>query len=202
MKKSTLAVCSSFFLLFSSCASIRIPVPGEGELKRASIYTEYMSIADAYNDLGKYDKACQYYELAKKNKKLYWTSSYKLARCYTLNKKYDKALTIFQELLKRDENNTSLKMSVAYLYAMNGNISEAKVLYQSLWSENPDNADVLVNYLNVLFASKEYDEFEKYLTELKEKFSDNKSITEFEKKLTEYKKSLEKAEEANSKNKE
>lgn len=200
MKSFRPAVFSAAFVFFSfvvfpcffSCASsAHLPVPGEREAKRSSIYSEYMAIADAYNDLEKYDKAAEYYSLARKSRKLYWTASYKLGRCYALNKKYADALEIYEALLSRDKENLGLKMSVAYLQAMSGEVSKAEKTYSELWEENPGSADVLVNFISVLFAAENYTEAEAKTALLKEKFPDNKNISGFEKKLEEHKSSLE-----------
>lgn len=174
-----------FPLLFFSCASFHVPVPGETVTKKNNIFAEYMNIADAYNDLGKYDKAIIYYRMAKSNKALRWSANYKLAHAYAMNKNWDEALKLYLELYKRDPENTSIQMSVAYIYAMNGKLSSAENIYVSLVEKNPENADVLVNYINVLFAMEKYDDVEKNLAVLKEKFKDNANISSFEKKLEE-----------------
>ena len=172
-------------LIFFSCASFRVPVPGETVAKKNNIYAEYMNIADAYNDLGKYDKAITYYNLAKANKTLRWSANYKLAHTYAMNKNWEQAQKLYLELYKRDPENSSIQMSIAYIYAMNGKLSSAENIYAALVEKNPENADILVNYINVLFAMEKYDEVEKNLAVLKEKFKDNTNISPFEKKLEE-----------------
>src|SRR5574344_1777971 len=105
-------------LLFSSCVSnVHLPIPGEDVVVKKNISVEYMTIADAYSDLSKYDKAAQYYKLAMKNKKLYWTAYYKLGRCYAMSKNWTEARKIYSVFLKRDPNNVNIKMSLAYIYA-------------------------------------------------------------------------------------
>ena len=54
-----------------------------------------------------------------------------------------------------------------------------------MWKENPGSVEVLTNYIDVLIASEKYDEAEKNLSIMKEKFSDDKNISLFEKKLQE-----------------
>lgn len=172
-------------MLFFSCTSVHVPIPGETEVKKNNIYVEYMNIADAYNDLEKYDKAILYYNYAMKNKSLRWSAYYKLGRAYAMNKDWSNAQNVYEHLLKRDSENTSLKMSLAYIYAMSGNLDDSGELYRTLYSENPDNSDILVNYINVLFAQENYGQVRAKLAELKEKFKDNASISSFEKKLEE-----------------
>lgn len=175
-----------FSMLFFSCAtSAHLPVPGESAAVKKSLSIEYMSIADAYNELAKYDKAAQYYLLAMKNKKLYWSAYYKLGRCYAMSKNWTEARKVYSALLKRDSDNVSIKISLAYIYAMEGNLKSAEAIYELLYKENPDNADVLINYIDVLIASEKYEAAEQRLSEMKDKFSDDKTISVFEKKLQE-----------------
>lgn len=182
MKKIFLFLSS---LAFFSCSSLRFSVLGESASKKSNIFAEYMNIADAYSDLGKYDKAINYYTLAMSNKNLRWTSKYKLAYSYAMNKNWEQAEKIYYELYRRDRENLSIKMSLAYVYAMNGKISSANVIYSSLYEKNPENADILVNYINILIAMENYTEAQDKLNILKEKFSDNSNISTFEKKLEE-----------------
>ena len=85
-------------VIFVSCASFRVPVPGETAVRKNNIFVEYMNIADSYNDLGKYDKAITYYKMAKSNRKLKWTANYKLARAYAMNKNWEEAQKLYLEL--------------------------------------------------------------------------------------------------------
>ena len=185
MKKLFASVFIVFFSSFFIAANVHVPIPGESTVKKDNIYIEYLSIADAYFELGKYDKAADYYLLAMKNKKLYWTAFSKLGRTYALLKNWSESEKIFVKLLKRDPENLSLKMSLAYIRAMNGNLESSKEIYRLLWQENPENADVLVNYINVVFALEDYDLVKSLISELKEKFNDNKNISAFEKKIEE-----------------
>lgn len=182
MKKSLIAVSGILFSLVS-CASVRVPVPGEAQIKKNNIYIEYMAIADAYNDLAKYDKAITYYQLAAKNRDLYWTALYKTGRAYAMNKNWAESKKIYQKLLERDADNTVLKMSLAYICAMDGDFEDSEKIYSELWEASKDNQDVLVNYINVLFAREKTEEAASLVAVLKEKFKDNSNIPTFEKKL-------------------
>lgn len=174
------------FLLFFSCnTTAHLPVPGESGIKKRTISNEYLTIADTFYDLEKFDKAITYYTLAMKNKNIYWTCYYKLARSYAMSKNYTEARKMFLTLLKRDKENVNLRLSLAYLYAMEGKLSKAEVLYAYIWSENKENPDTLVNYIDVLIASEKYQKAGTYLNILKELFSDNSNIKTFEAKLKE-----------------
>ena len=73
MKRSAAGAAAVLFLLFSSCATNHLPVPGESAAVKKTVSIEYMAIADAYNDLAKYDKAAQYYLLAMIVQKVFQT---------------------------------------------------------------------------------------------------------------------------------
>ena len=65
MKK--LILCFFCCICLISCKStVHLPIPGESAIKQNNIYSEYMSIGDAYLDLEKFDKAITYYHGAKK----------------------------------------------------------------------------------------------------------------------------------------
>ena len=184
----------SIFLFFSCNTTAHIPVPGEKTVQKSNISNEYYTIADAYFDLGKYDKACTYYKLAMKNKSLYWSSYYKLGKSYVNLKNWAEAEKIFVDLLKRDSENVSLKMSLAYISAMNNDLVKSEELYSQMWETNPDNADILSNYINVLIAAGKKEKAKELSFELKEKFKDNKYISEFEKYFSEEKEKQQKEE--------
>ena len=175
-----------FPLIFYACSSsVHLPVPGEDSVKVNNIYIEYMSLGDSYMDLGKYDKAVEYYSYARQNKDLYWTAYYKMGRAYAFAKNYKQARKVYNRLLKRDRSNLELQTSIAYLYAMEGNVSAAVSIYEYLEGQNKENADVLVNFINVLFADGQNDYAKIKLAELKERFPDNTSIAAFDKKIAE-----------------
>lgn len=142
-----------------------------------------MAIADTYNELEKFDKAIEYYELAMKDKSVYWAAYYKLARCYAMNKQYPKARKMYFTLYKRDKKNLDIQLSLAYLYAMEGYLDKSEVIYAYLWKVNPNSPDALINYIDVLIANEKYAQANSFLGFLKERFSDNTNITTFENKL-------------------
>nr|MDE5899348.1 tetratricopeptide repeat protein [Treponemataceae bacterium] len=180
-----LSLCAVPAALCSCRTNAHIPVPGERSTIQKSIYTEYLAIADAYNDLEKYDKAIEYYKYASKNRSLYWNARYKMARAYALSKDWTSARKIYMELLKRDPENLNIKLSLAYITAMEGNVDSAAEIYRLLRQDNPEQADILVNYINVVIAQEKYDDAAALVKELKEQFSDNTNIASFEKKLEE-----------------
>lgn len=185
MKKSTFCYLSLVFLFFSCSGTAHLPVPGEKNAVESNISVEYYSIASSYEELKNYKKAIDYYNLAKKNKKLRASSEYKIARCYALLKDWDNAQAGFEKILKKDPSNTNIKISLAYIMAMRGDLEASSQLYSTLVSENSTDVSILKNYISVLCARGMFDEANVQLAVLKEKFPDDADISGIEKKLQE-----------------
>ena len=175
-------VCIVFCLFTISCSSNKIafPIPGQSESANKNIYIEYLSIADIYFDLEKYDKAETYYKAAMTNKDIYWTAYYKLARCYVYQSKWADAQSVYEEILKRDPDNSALKSNMAYIYAMNGNTNQSCLLYEQLINDYPEQSEYLENYICVLLAAEKKEEAEASYIKLRENFPDSKRIQEFD----------------------
>ena len=181
-------------LTFFSCRTqAHLPLPGENTVIKNNLAAEYLSIADEYFSLAKYEKAEDYYKRAMKNKKLYWSAYYKLGRTSAMAKKWREARKIYLVLLKRDPENLNIRLSLAYITAMDGKFQAAEAVYAYLWKYNADNPDVIVNYISVLLAQEKIEDAEFRLGELKEKFKDNANIQSFEKKIEDLKDKKEKA---------
>lgn len=185
MKKSTFCYLSLVFLFFSCSGTAHLPVPGEKNAVESNISVEYYSIASSYEELKNYKKAIDYYNLAKKNKKMRASSEYKIARCYALLKDWDNAQAGFEKILKKDPSNTNIKISLAYIMAMRGDLEASSQLYSTLVSENSTDVSILKNYISVLCARSMFDEANVQLAVLKEKFPDDADISGIEKKLQE-----------------
>jgi tetratricopeptide (TPR) repeat protein len=183
MRKSFIAVLLTAALFISCSSAAHFPVPGGSRVLSENVSVEYLAIADAYADLGKYDKAVSYYSLAMKDKKLYWTACYKLGRTYALAKDWDDAEAVYEKLLRRDPDNVNLKLSIAYIKAMSGNFDDALLIYKALREEQPDNEAVLVNYITILLSQGRAELAEEQLGILKDKFPDNTSISDLSKKI-------------------
>lgn len=185
MKKSTFCYLSLVFLFFSCSGTAHLPVPGEKNAVESNISVEYYSIASSYEELKNYKKAIDYYNLAKKNKKMRASSEYKIARCYALLKDWDNAQAGFEKILKKDPSNTNIKISLAYIMAMRGDLEASSQLYSTLVSENLTDVSILKNFISVLCARGMFDEANVQLAVLKEKFPDDADISGIEKKLQE-----------------
>lgn len=185
MKKILFLICFSF--VFFSCKSSGNLIPGFKQLQIQNLYAEYMSVADAYFEVEKYDKAAEFYKKAGGSKDFYWNAQYKLAKTYAYLSKWQEALNIYELLLERDPQNLALKSSVAYLKAMSGDISGAEEIYVSLMEEQGENSEHLENLFILLLNAGRYDEAELRLDELSKKFPDNANLKKYTEKLTELK---------------
>ena len=143
----------SFSTVLTSCTSSSLKIPGEDGVRVSSIYKEYFSIAQAYEEQKNYTKAVTYYKMAQNDKALKETAFYRTGRCYALSKDWDNALFYYNELLKKDPENTSLRLSVAYINAMKGELDAASKEYEALLADSVDAA-VYKNYISVLIAQK------------------------------------------------
>jgi tetratricopeptide (TPR) repeat protein len=162
-----------------------LPVPSETRILRKNLATEYYSIAEAYFDLKKYDKAADYYKLAMKDPALRTAAYYKLGRAYALGKQWNDAEKIFRTLLKRDPENLSISISIAYITAMKGDTENALLMYRNLIEKKPDDGDLLENYIALLITDGRLELAEQQLFILKTKFPDNSSIDTLQKKIYE-----------------
>ena len=178
-----------FFLAMSSCSSSGgLSIPGESSVVLKNIVTEYMTIAKAYDDLKKYDKAVEYYQMAinaDSENTLGNSAYYNIGHCYAMAGDWKNARTVYEELLKKDEDNTNLKISLAYIDAMSGNLESSCTRYAELCEKNPTDAALLKNYISVLIAAEKKDEAKNSLELLKKNFPDDSSIKEIEKLLEE-----------------
>ena len=189
MKKTRFIIILVAFFCFVfpsslvSCASTGAPIPGKTKAEAKKLSNEYLSIADLYFGMEKYDKAIEYYKLALNNKDNYWNVYYKLAKTYTLQSKWADALPMYENLLKRDPKNNSIKVSIAYIYAMSGDTDKAINIYTELVNTNPENDEYLQNLIAVCIAKKDYEASQKHFENLQQAFPDNKNIDKIKQEI-------------------
>ena len=169
---------------FFSCASNELKIPGETKIILKNLSIEYYNIAEAYMDVKKYDKAAEYYQLAMRNEELYLSSYYKLARSYALAKNWDEAMKCYDELLARDSDNVILKSSIAYITAMSGEVDDGILKYKELLEANPYDQNLLETYVALLINVGRGEDAEESFFLLKEKFPDNKQLSNFSRQLS------------------
>lgn len=179
-----LLILAFLSLFLFGCATNSLRVPGEAKIILKNLAVEYNSIGDGYMGIKNYTKAAEYYEKAMRDKDLYLSVYYKLARAYALGKSYDKAIESYEYLLSLDAENTSLKSSLAYVYAMKGDYDEAIRRYKILMDENPYDQSLIENYTALLINIGRAEDAEPYYFLIKEKFPDSDQLTSFAQKLS------------------
>lgn len=181
--KRFLFISIYFFVLFSIIGCSSFYVPGEKNVILKNITIEYFNIAEEYFNLKNYQKAIDYYNLAKKDESLYLSACYKLARSYALSSKWEEAYSCYNDVLKSDPDNLSIKISLAYITAMKGDIDSSIEQYKKLYEKNPYEEIILESYIDLLAFANKNEEAKRLFPELKEKFPNNKKINEFSEKL-------------------
>lgn len=169
----------------ASCQSSKFFMPGQKQVVIENIFVEYYNIAEEYAKIPNYSKAADYYVKAASNKEISKGAYFKAARSYALARDWEKALEIYLALQKRDKENLSIKESLAYIYAMNNDFERSERLYLELLTQNPDVPSILVNYTIVLLTLEKYEDAQKQLEIIKEKFPDEEKIASIEEKVNE-----------------
>lgn len=165
-----------------SCASDSF-VPGAGEKRIENIYKEYMSLADSYYEIQKYEKAEVFYKKASALKELYWPCSYKLADVSLKLSKWNEAESYLKKLIARDSENIVLNEKYAYVLASKGDFDGAMAIYKELCTKEDPGQSSLENYLVILISKDMVEEGKIQLEVLKEKFPGNSNISKYEEKL-------------------
>lgn len=153
---------------------------------RKDMAGEYFTLAEAYSEVRKYDKAIVYYEKAAASKEYSNAAKYGLARSYALTGNWDGAVKILSSLLRRDPDNKTLASSYAFALVSSSRTDEALTLYKILWEKYPDDSVMARNYAEMLFIANKYDETTAQIALIKEQFPDtegSRNIAALEKKI-------------------
>jgi tetratricopeptide (TPR) repeat protein len=172
----------AFALCFTGCLTGL--VPGENGKILQNLASEYYGIGQGYAELKKYDKAIEYYKLARRNVEFRKPADYQLARMYALSSKWADAEKAFKDLLRLDPDNTDLSASLAYISAQSGKLKEAEKAYKSLVEKNPQNEQLLENYIRTLKANDKADDATAQLAVFTELFPDSKSLDSLKELIT------------------
>jgi tetratricopeptide (TPR) repeat protein len=151
-------------------------VPGENNRILQNLASEYYKIGQAYADVKKYDKAIEYYKLARRDAAFRKGADYQLARMYALSSKWEDAEKAFRDLLQLDPDNTDLSASLAYVRAQSGKLDEAEAEYKALVEKNPHNEQLLENYIRTLKMNDKADEAASQFAVFTDLFPDSKAL--------------------------
>lgn len=178
-----------FFLLFlfmlTSCMSIsqNAVVPGEDDVLKHNISSEYFAIASSYRDAKNYKKAVEYYEMAMLNDSLKNSCEYEIGMCLVRQKDWNKAVPYFEKLLERDPENLSLQSSLVYIEAMRGNLSKAESSYRDLKEKYLKDERLAKNLILVLWAEKKEKEAVEELKSFEKNFPKSENLKTLKEKI-------------------
>lgn len=172
----------SFLLVF--CVLIVQIAAAKGSAENLS--EEYITIAQSYADLKKYDKAVEFYKKAEKSPEYQNAVHYNLAQIYALQNDWVNCLKYLKPMYEKVPNNTKICIAYAYALASSGHEKAAVSMYEKIYLDNPDTPEYFFNYIRILIAAKKYKEAEKFLDEAVNKFpdeEDQKIINELKLKI-------------------
>jgi predicted Zn-dependent protease len=168
------ASCVLAASLLSSCAGLR---PG---VTRQTIAAEYYSIAEAYADLGKYEKAIPYYQEAAKHPEFANAARYGLARMYALSGKWEEAADIFGSLLAKDPENEMLESAYSFSIVSSGKSDEALIRYKTVMDRHPDDPVLARNYAEVQIIAGQYDGALETVKSARSRFAESDIMKDFD----------------------
>lgn len=174
-----------FLFLFSSCLSLSDTaiVPGEEEIVKHNISSEYFTIASSYRDAKNYKKAVEYYEMAMSDDSLKDSCEYEIGMCLVRQKEWNKAVPYFERLLEKDPENLSLQSSLVYIEAMRGNLVKAENSYRDLAEKYPKDERLAKNYILVLWAEKKEKEAVEELKKFEKNFPKSENLKTLKEKI-------------------
>lgn len=170
-------------ILYFSCASSSLTIPGEKKRVLENLASEYYNIAEAYLDLKNYKKAMEYYDLAMLDESIYNQAFYKKGYAAALAKDWTVAEQIYRELLAQDSKNTNFAIAFAYIVAQKGNLQEASVMYGNLVKENPYDETLAKDNFLILVSLEDFEAATLALENFKSTFPTSKDITLLESSL-------------------
>ena len=168
-----------YFLLTISAAF------GSGKQDR-QLLKEYFEIAQAYAEVGKYDKAIEYYEKAAADPSYKNATQYSLARMYGLKNEWKKACSLLEPQYNEAPDNIMVLNAYAYALASAGEHERACTLYHALYEKNQSDPESALNYARILIIAEKYDEASAFIEKIKTQFvehEEKKVLDELEDKI-------------------
>jgi tetratricopeptide (TPR) repeat protein len=107
--------------------------------------SDYYAIANAYYELGKYDKAIDSYEHALRLDPSLARGTLNLALAYARMNRIDDAVGVLKKLLDVDPENTQVLSTLAWAYHSGGRDTEALQEYEKVLALSPGDSDALYN---------------------------------------------------------
>jgi tetratricopeptide (TPR) repeat protein len=123
------------FSLFAGCVSGA----------RGSVASDYYNIANAYVQLGQYDKAIQYYQDALRADPTLVKADFNLAVALARLKRTEESIAVLKRLLLNDPRNTQIMATMGWVYHQAGRDGDALEQYDAVLLLSPADQDALYN---------------------------------------------------------
>ncbi|MCF7927598.1 MAG: tetratricopeptide repeat protein [Spirochaetales bacterium] len=127
-------------LLFSCVSSIR----------REDLAPEFFNMGNAYYEVGRFEKAGEYYKKALEYDPGLYRAGFNLARAYIELEMYQDAEDILRELLDEDPDNTKLLETLAYNHLQQDQSLQAYRYYLLVLKQSPYHERALYNLGRIL----------------------------------------------------
>jgi tetratricopeptide (TPR) repeat protein len=127
---------AAFALLAMGCAT---------DTRAKGIAAEYHNIANAYVEMGQYEKAIPYYQEALRADPSMVKADFNLALALGHMKRTAEAEAILKKLLAGDPQNTEVLSTLGWIYHAGGRDEEALAQYDAAIALSPRNEDALYN---------------------------------------------------------
>lgn len=189
--KRLLAACLCAVLTCTSCVLFG-PSTSRDELA-----AEYLTLADAYAAVSKYDKAIEFYTKASARKEYRNVTRYNIGRMYGLSGKWKEAAGVFAELYEQESGNTLISNAYVYALVASGDPETARPIYEENYNKAVDDPVASRNYAEILVITKRYPEAILMIQKIKETFPDTdaaKGLDDLTKKIEDAKKAESEAE--------
>ena len=172
------AFCIYFLLIVSAAFG--------GGKQDSRLVKEYFEIAQAYAEVGKYDKAIEYYEKAAVDPSYKNATQYSIARMYGLKNEWAKACSLLEPQYNEAPDNIMVVNAYAYALASAGEHERACTLYHALYEKNQSDPESALNYARILIIAEKYDEASAFIEKIKVQFvehEEKKVLDELEEKI-------------------
>ncbi len=165
---AVIALFSVILLAFASCASRRASY-AERELA-----SEYLSVADAYAELGKHEKAIEFYLRARKVEEYRNATSYSLGRMYALAGKWREAADMFGALHREEPENSRVSAAYAFALASVGETELALTVYEAAYRAKSGDPATNRDYAEMLLIAGKPEEAISHIALVRDAFADTK----------------------------
>ncbi|TVR02423.1 MAG: tetratricopeptide repeat protein [Spirochaetaceae bacterium] len=106
---------------------------------------EYYNIGNAFYDLGRFDRAVDYYRRALALDRTLAAASFNLARVYADQGRFPDAIDVLLELIVRDPESVLLRETLAFVYFLQGDVERAETRYREVLALSPFHVNALYN---------------------------------------------------------